>query len=60
MNILNEVVEPIDIKQLKHLQVDYNSNEYIVSLVDSQGYEIVRGYGSTAVEAINDLHSGLL
>lgn len=60
MNILNEVVEPIEIEQLRHLRVDYNNREYIASLVDLTGFEVVRGYGKTVIEAINDLHAGFV
>ncbi len=60
MNTPNEVADYIDIDQLKHLQVQHNNDEYIVSLVDSKGYEIVKGYGHTVIEAINDLHSCLV
>lgn len=60
MNILSEAVEYVDIDQLKHLKFEVNNGKYTVSLVDSTGYEIVRGYGDTAIEAINDLHAGLV
>lgn len=60
MNILNEVAEYIDINQLKHLKFEENNGEYKVSLTDSTGYEIVRGYGHTVIEAINDLHASLI
>lgn len=46
--------------QLKHLRFEKINNEHVVSLIDSTGYEIVKGYGSTPIEAINDLHSTLL
>ncbi len=60
MNTLIEVAEYIDIDQLKHVKVHYTNNEYSVSLVDSAEYEIVKGYGTTILEAINDLHAGLV
>ena len=60
MYSLGEVTEYIDIDQLKHVQVHYANNEYSVSLVDSAEYEIVKGYGTTIIEAINDLHAGLV
>jgi hypothetical protein len=60
MNSLGEVTEYIDIDQLKHVKIHYANNEYSVSLVDSAEYEIVKGYGTTILEAINDLHAGLV
>jgi len=50
----------IKFTELKNLKVEINNKEYCVSLIDKAGYEIVRGYGETVVEAINDLHSNLI
>jgi len=60
MNSINEIEDYIDVNQLKHIKVEYFKNEYSVSLVDSTGYEIVKGYGSTVIESINNLHSCLV
>lgn len=60
MNTLNEIGEYVDTDQLKHLKFELSSSKYTVSLVDSTGYEIVKGYGNTVIEAINDLHSCLV
>lgn len=46
--------------QLEHLKFELINNQHVATLVDSTGYEIVKGYGDTAIEAINDLHSTLL
>lgn len=59
---------PIDQKQevigrlneLKHLKFKENNDEYVVALVDATGFEIIRGFGPTATEALNDLHGCLL
>ena len=48
------------IEQLRHIKLEKISNEYVVTLVDSTDYEIIKGYGKTAIEALNDLHSALL
>ncbi len=60
MNTLKEVAIYADIDQFKHLQVQHDNGEYIISLVDSKGYEIVKGYGKSTTEAINDMHSCLI
>lgn len=46
--------------KLKHLKFEYINNEYVATLIDSSGYEIIKGYGNEIIEAINDLHSNLL
>jgi hypothetical protein len=46
--------------QFKHLKFEKLNNQHVVTLIDSTGYEIVRGYGDNAIEAINDLHSTLI
>lgn len=60
MNSKSELEEYIDANQLQHLQINQIKNQYIISLIDSTGYEIVKGYGGTIIDAINDLHSGFL
>ena len=60
MSIVNEVAEYVDLSQLKHLKFEVYNGEYTVSLIDATEYEIVRGYGNTVIEALNDLHAGLV
>ncbi len=59
-NIDTEEEMVTSLKQLKHLKVDKQGNEYIVSLIDLTGYEIIRGFGTNAVDALNDMHSNLI
>jgi hypothetical protein len=56
--INNEV--KIGVHHMKHLKFEKKEDEYIVTLVDVTGYEILRGYGDDFVEALNDMHSNLL
>lgn len=62
MNTLTEVENKIRdiINNLKHITFEKLPNEYVANLVDSNGSQLVRGYGNTTVEAINDLYSNLL
>lgn len=62
MTLLNQIGQQIcdTTDELKHLKFEVRNTEHIVTLIDSKGYEIVKGYGSTEIEAINDLHSTLL
>ena len=45
---------------LKHLKFEMRKGEYIVTLIDKSEYEILKGYGQSIVDAINDLHSNLI
>jgi len=45
---------------LKYLKLKVNKGSYTVSLNDLSGYDIVRGYGNTIIEAINDMHRSLI
>jgi len=50
----------ITISELKNLRCEYIKNEYVVTLVDNLGFEILKGYGNSIVDAINDLHQNLI
>ncbi len=46
--------------KLKNLKFEIINDEYVVSLIDKEGYEIIKGYGVSIIKAINDLHHNLL
>jgi len=46
--------------EFEHLMFENQSDEHIVTLVDAEGYKILRGYGKSIGEAINDLHNNLI
>ncbi|MFT5167374.1 MAG: hypothetical protein ACI8P3_002611 [Saprospiraceae bacterium] len=50
----------IDAYQMKHLKFEIINDEHVVTLRDTEGYEVIKGYGVTVIEAINDLHSNLI
>lgn len=50
----------IKLSDLKNLKVELIENEYIVTLIDEQEFEILKGYGTSIACAINDLHDNLL
>jgi len=50
----------INIIELEHLILEIEKGEHIVTLVDAKGYKIIRGYGKSTVEAINDMHHNLI
>lgn len=45
---------------LEHLKFNESDDQVEVSLIDLSGHEIVRGYGTNFIDAINDLHGNLL
>jgi hypothetical protein len=54
------IVEKKQLLKFKHLRFSLENEEHIVSLIDAQGYEILRGYGNSIIEAMNDLHHNLI
>ena len=50
----------IKIEELTHLKVEIINHEYIVTLIDSKGYGILKGYGNSSAEALNDMHNNLI
>ncbi len=42
------------------IEFEHQNDEHMVTLVDAQGYKIIRGYGTSIADAINDLHHNLL
>ena len=46
--------------ELKYIRFENNNNEYVAILVDQQEFEILRGYGKSKIEALNDLHNNLI
>ncbi len=56
-NIKSCSINPMD---LKHLRIEVLNSEYTVALTDLDGIEILKGYGNSIEEAINDLHHNLI
>ncbi|GHC60849.1 hypothetical protein [Ulvibacter litoralis] len=50
----------INVLNLKYLKVEYINNQNVVILVDNEGFEILKGYGNTITDAMNDLHQNLI
>ncbi|MBM1107802.1 hypothetical protein JQC67_16720 [Aurantibacter crassamenti] len=50
----------LNTNQLKFLKIYRSSESYGVSLVDNEEFEITKGYGSTIIEALNDMHENLI
>lgn len=50
----------LNINQLKYLKIYQGSESFSVSLVDNEEFEIIKGYGRTVVDALNDMHDNLI
>lgn len=50
----------LNIGQLKFIKIDQLEESYCASLVDNKEFEIIKGYGATVAEAINDMHHGMI
>jgi hypothetical protein len=57
-NIEQEIVEKSN--HLKYLKFEVVNDNYEASLNDTNGYIMIKGYGKTIIEAINDLHHNLI
>ena len=44
----------------KHLKFAKTNQEFVVILEDNENYEILKGYGKSIIDAINDLHQNLI
>ncbi len=53
---LEHKLEHINVIEFEHLMFEQEKDEHTVTLVDAEGYKITKGYGSSIIEAINDLH----
>ncbi|WP_296383858.1 hypothetical protein [Winogradskyella sp.] len=62
MNNLNIIEQEINKNtiHLKYLKFEMDNDVYSATLNDLSGHDIVRGYGKSIIEAINDMHRGLI
>lgn len=57
----NDSYDEVLIKaELKYLKFGRVQNKYEATLIDEGGYEIIKGYGKSTIEAINDMHNNLI
>lgn len=52
--------QELTIEELKNIKITFENKMYVVALIDKTGFEIIRGYGDTPADALNDLHSNLI
>jgi len=58
--IIQEEGNKINLSNLKHLKIQITKLEYTVAITDSDGHELLKGYGNSIEDAINDLHHNLI
>ena len=52
--------DTINVCELSYLKFDKKAEEHIVTLIDEEGFEVLKGYGKTLTTALNDLHQNLI
>ena len=55
-----DINHSIETSALTNFSITEDENGFVVALTDDEGFESVRGFGSTPVEAMNDLHRNLI
>jgi hypothetical protein len=55
-----ETEDTIQAEELSNIRVSETETGFVVALTDQEGFEIVRGFGDTITEALNDMHSNLI
>jgi len=55
-----ETVDTIQAEELSNIRVSKTETGFVVALTDQEGFEIVRGFGDTVTQALNDMHSNLI
>ncbi len=63
--MITQTIDTIDlqydlVKMLENIELDRVGGEYIAKLLDEGGFEVVKGYGASPIDAVNDLHSNLI
>lgn len=58
--ILSKEKCTLNISNLEHLKIKIIKSEYVAAITDSDGHELLMGYGDTIAAAINDLHHNLI
>lgn len=56
--IEHEIVDKLN--HLKYLKFEVINDIHVVSLNDTSGYTIIKGYGDTVIDAINDMHHNII
>lgn len=55
-----ETADTIQAEELSNIRVSETETGFVVALTDQEGFELVRGFGNTVTEALNDMHSNLI
>ena len=60
LSLIEQEIIETPLTHFKYLKLDIDKGIYVATLQDNSEHNIVRGYGKTVIEAINDMHSCLL
>ncbi|WP_299252950.1 hypothetical protein [uncultured Aquimarina sp.] len=60
MVLIEKETYKINLTDLEYLKIQIINSDYTVAITDSDGHEILKGYGSSIEDAINDLHHNLI
>lgn len=55
-----DTTDTIQAEELRNIRVSETEDGFVVALTDKEGFEIVRGFGGTVTEALNDMHGNLI
>lgn len=58
--LIAKTIEHQVLTNLKHVKFYQENSQNIAVLIDNKGFEITKGYGSSLIEAINDMHHNLI
>jgi hypothetical protein len=50
----------VSLSELQNLSVTEHVDGFVIALTDLGGFEVVRGFGLTVAEALNDMHRNLI
>ncbi len=56
---LNNNMLPISTNEIEYFKFPEESDQYILTLVDTEGLNVIIGYGKSIVEAMSDLRHNL-
>jgi hypothetical protein len=55
-----ETLDTIRAEELNNIRVSETETGFVIALIDEHEFEIVRGFGDTITEALNDMHRNLI
>lgn|GEM_PF-2257644 len=60
MNENIDTEETLLLSDLENVRISRTAEGFVAALTDDDGLEVVRGFGQTIAEALNDMHRNLI